>query len=1011
MSLFQSSVPHRYLSKMKLKHSKAIQIAWEHFAEHFHHPDTQENIRNSKEEQYQEGFLDDLFVKVLGYVRNPTPKFNLTTEFKNLRGGKKADGAILKDGNALAVIELKGTNTTDLGKVEAQAFGYKNNQPQCKYVITSNFEKIRFYIDNAVDFEEFNLFELQRKDFDILWLCLSAQNLLHDIPLKIKTESVSEDEKITKELYAHYAQFRREMFEDIVKRNSKYDKLTLFKKTQKLLDRFLFLYFSEDRGLLPPNSVRTIIRKWTDLKEEYDIEVPLYDRFKKYFAYMNTGYKDEVYPYNGGLFAPDEILDTIKVEDGILYKHTYQLSTYDYESEVSVTILGHIFEHSLNEIEEIQAQIQGISINKSKTKRKKDGVFYTPRYITKYIVENTIGKLCEEKKTELQIIEEDYEKERKGRKKTILKKLQNKLQTYRDWLLELTICDPACGSGAFLNQALEFLRAEHRYIDELNAKLLGSSLVLSDIDHTILENNLFGVDVNEESVEIAQLSLWLHTARRGRKLTTLSNNIKCGNSLIDDPKIAGEKAFDWEKEFPQIFDKGGFDVVIGNPPYGAKINKDDIQYLISKQKNQGLNKVLSDTYVAFYIQSLTTLLQTNGLLGFITPNTWRLVQSGLTFRHFMLSDDFSVHQITQHLEKVFIDATVDCDTVIIQKTQNTDNQININIKQELETILSHDFSQQTLRQKQFINLFLTKQIYALKAKIKAQSYQVGDFYEIKNGVKPYEKGKGKPAQTAEILKNKPFTSPNKLDESFLPLLGGSQFHRYQLLWQNDYWIKYGEWLAAPRDKKIFETKEKLIFRQTSDKILGHYLYNGFVVRNNTHILLKNQSSILELKCLLAILNSRLVDFYYWTINPERGEALAEVKAFHIGLLPFPKHDFDTQPFIQKADKILLLNSDFQKVSSKFLKLLQSSFSMAKVSKKLQKWYELEFEGFLKELKKAKVKLSLADKSEWMDFFETEKTKAQTLQSEIQKVDTEIDQMVYQLYGLTEEEIKIVENAV
>jgi REP element-mobilizing transposase RayT len=119
--------------------------------------------------------------------------------------------------------------------------------------------------------------------------------------------------------------------------------------------------------------------------------------------------------------------------------------------------------------------------------------------------------------------------------------------------LQITICDPACGSGAFLNQALDFLIAEHRYIDELQAKLFGDSLILSDIEKSILENNLFGVDLNEESVEIAKLSLWLRTAQPNRKLNDLSNNIKCGNSLIDDPAVAGEKAFNWQKEFPQVF--------------------------------------------------------------------------------------------------------------------------------------------------------------------------------------------------------------------------------------------------------------------------------------------------------------------------------------------------------------------------------------------------------------------------------------------------------------------------
>src|SRR5690606_38830152 len=147
-------------------------------------------------------------VNVFGYVKNPTPDFNLTTELKNIKDSKKTDGAILKAEKALAVIELKGTNTTDLSKVETQAFGYKNNQPGCNYVITSNFEKLRFYIDNAVDFEEFNLFQLSKERFEILWLCLSSEQLLAGKPKQLKEESLSQEEQITKQLYKDYSLFR-----------------------------------------------------------------------------------------------------------------------------------------------------------------------------------------------------------------------------------------------------------------------------------------------------------------------------------------------------------------------------------------------------------------------------------------------------------------------------------------------------------------------------------------------------------------------------------------------------------------------------------------------------------------------------------------------------------------------------------------------------------------------------------------------------------------------------------
>ena len=258
-----------------------------------------------------------------------------------------------------------------------------------------------------------------------MWLCLAEENLLKDLPLKIKELSVLQEENITKTFYADYSRFRETIFTNLVKNNPNTDKLLLFKKTQKLLDRFLFIFFAEDRLLLPPNSITEIVKQWDTLKD-LDAYIPLYDRFKLYFNYMNTGHKGkkhDIFAYNGGLFAPDEILDTIIIDDDILYESTLKLSQYDYETEVDVNILGHIFEHSITDIEHVQAEIKGENIESQKTKRKKDGIFYTPKYITKYIVENTIGRLCSEKRKELDIIDEEYAKGFKNRKKIPLQPL------------------------------------------------------------------------------------------------------------------------------------------------------------------------------------------------------------------------------------------------------------------------------------------------------------------------------------------------------------------------------------------------------------------------------------------------------------------------------------------------------------------------------------------------------------------------------------------------------------
>ncbi|OQX97545.1 MAG: restriction endonuclease subunit M, partial [Bacteroidetes bacterium 4572_128] len=562
MSLFQKSVLEKYLTSFD---KNELNLAYEKFLSIYNSKKI-EKIKKLKEEEYQDGFLRDLFVKVLGYTLKPDENFNMVREFKNQKDNKKADAAILKKNKAIAVIELKSTKTKDLRKVTEQAFNYRNNQINCRYIITSNFHKLRFFIDYASDFEEFNLFNLKKNDFNRFYILLNKKSILNHFPLKLKEETKFHEEKISNELYKDYSILKSKIFENLVLRNKKIDKLILFKKSQKLLDRLLFIFFAQDIGLLPINTIKKIIDRFFSL-QKLDAYKPLYEVYKQYFSYMNEGrnFEDEnenISAYNGGLFAEDEILDKLIIDDKILWSECLKISKYNFKSEVDVNILGHIFEHSLNEMEEMNAKIEGKKLEKKKSKRKKDGVFYTPKYITTYIIENTIGKICMEKYKELEILEIEFDntfRRKDGKLNKKGKELFKKLEDYKNWLLSLKILDPACGSGAFLNEALNFLIKEHQKIDNIIVELTQKPLRIYDTDKSILEQNLFGVDINEESVEIAKLSLWLRTAKKGRKLSSLNNNIKCGNSLIDDKKIAGEKAFIWEKEFKEIMKNGGFD--------------------------------------------------------------------------------------------------------------------------------------------------------------------------------------------------------------------------------------------------------------------------------------------------------------------------------------------------------------------------------------------------------------------------------------------------------------------
>lgn len=1006
MSLFQKSVVAKQIQSQD---KNKLLAQWTIFKDHFHNATIQENIRNSKEEQYQGEFLIDLFVNVLGYTKNPTPNFTLTTEYKNIKDSKKADGAILIHEKVKAVIELKGTNTTDLNKIEVQAFGYKNNQPDCVYVITSNFEKLRFYIDNATEHLEFNLFHLTEKEFELLYLCLAYENIANDVPKKLKEQSVSQEKDITKKLYTDYSLFKRELHHDLVLQNPEFDALELFQKSQKLLDRFLFIFFAEDRNLLPTNLIFRINKEWRQL-QEMRINISLYDRYKVYFNDLNKGAKvslpafsetvaaqkeeHQIFAYNGGLFQPDAILDNIKIDDELLFKHTQKLSHYDFQSEIDVNILGHIFENSLNELDEIKAQLEGTAIEKATTKRKKDGVFYTPKYITKYIVDNTIGKLCQDKKAELKIVEEDYFTDKK-RTKTTKQPLLEKLTTYRNWLLQITICDPACGSGAFLNQALDFLITEHHYIDELQAKLFGDALVLSDVEKSILENNLYGVDLNEESVEIAKLSLWLRTAQPNRKLNDLNNNIKCGNSLIDDATIAGDKAFHWQTAFPQIFDKGGFDVIIGNPPYVRSRSLFE-----EKEKEYFINQYATSSYqldlYKLFIEKSCKIINSLGCMSFITPSVFLINEYDKPLRKFLLNN-YNLSIIANTDENIFDDASVKTVVFVIDKKHNISSKINFFKIAKSEFIF----------EKQVLQDVFVKQDYLINEKINSNSLEIinklrrikflDNFYEVKNGVKVRK----------ELLFDK------AVDDNYKPFILGKNIFPYFNSYDNifiHYKIENEKLYSnqAFRNKEIFQ-QEKLIVRQIlGKKIVTTYDETNFFTDQTTYVI-NVKSPFYSLKYLICILNSKLMFYYFTNTSSDNKIVFPKVKKSQLLELPIVELKNQT-PFIEKADLMLSLNKDLQEQSQKFQRMLERKFELAVLPKKIQEWYLLSYSDFIKELSKLKIKLSLSQEAEWEEYFRSEASKLNAIKSQIDATDKAIDTMVYTLYGLTDEEISIVEQS-
>ena len=1004
---FQNSVIKKYLAALD---NERVAKAWEDYKAYFLNKEIQENIRSSKEEQFQEGFLRELFVKVLGYTLNPSPNFNLITEQKNETDAKKADGAILRDEKVIGVIELKDHKTTDLSHVERQAFGYKSQHKDTKYVVISNFEKLRFYIDNAVEHIEWNLFTLNEEDFRLLYFCLAWENINADLPLKAKLESVSNEDHITQQLYKDYSAFKREIFADILANNTtdetpKEQKLLFFKKTQKLLDRLLFIFFAEDCGLLPPNSMVEILKQWEQLKE-MDEYVPLYNRIKKYFGYMDTGWqgkKYEIFAYNGGLFKPDEVLDGIKISDDILARFTRKLADYDYSTEVDVNILGHIFENSLNEIEEVTAQINAGEAP-TVSKRKRDGVFYTPQYITKYIVENTVGRLCAEKKAEMGIDEAEYFAD-KNRQMATKKRLLDQLTKYREWLLGITICDPACGSGAFLNAALQFLMAEHKLLDEMEAKITGSTIAFQAVENSILENNLYGVDINEESVEIARLALWLRTAKPHRKLNSLNNNIKCGNSLISDPEIAGDKAFNWQAEFPQVFEKGGFDVVIGNPPY---VDSETMTKSIPEQR-----EYISQTYqyakgnwdlLVPFIEKAFNLLRENGKMSFITSNKWLALDYGTAIRTLAVPHlSFLVDCTT---EKVFDSANVS--SVVFGLDAKTTDAFKIGIVKNAEI--------------RNIDTLKIKDIESLITNNLSLAFSEGIGVIAKLSKLPQLKDLGYNVfgsfTTGEAYLLVPFVNdnPTPSDVEF-KLINTGTIDKYSSLWGQSE-IKYlGKQLQYPvvnRDefRQNFPNRyEKL--NKPKVIITGIRYFEVIIDPANEYLPAKSTVTITgdlnALYYLIAVLNSRIINFYirenYYSSSMGGG---INFTPDLVRTLPIPNIPEEVQPFIDLADRMLSLNKDLQAKRARFLRRLQDNMPEVKVTGSLETFDTLDFAGFVAELKKQKIKLSLVQQDEWEEYFGQYKAALNEVSAQISATDKEIDERVYALYGLTEDEIKTIE---
>ncbi|MEG4850286.1 Eco57I restriction-modification methylase domain-containing protein [Microcoleus sp. B5-D4] len=621
-----------------------------------------------KEVSLHGSFINDIFQDVLGYcsvIQGAGKAWEINAEQTISDGGGSADGAIgfftaagnpkgkavSLQGKVIAPIELKGAkNDLDRpasGRSESavdQGWRYANYTPDCRWIIVSNYRELRLYHTNKTPayYEQFFLADLADIEaFKRFYFLLCRRNFLPknqeqtvSVIDRLLKDSDEAQEEITNKLYQEYKAIRLALVkhfrfsgpQDIRNRDR-----VLIEKAQKTLDRVLFIAFCEDKGLLPRNTLSNA----HDHKDQYNPRL-IWENYQSVFRWVDVGNDDPPVPgYNGGLFKFDPVLDVQLTVPNPLCSLLKNLTRFDFDTEVSVDILGHIFEQSVTDLEELNAETTGQEYNQKKGKRKTQGVFYTPAFITQYIVEVSLGGYLQRREQELRdlfLMGEVAEVSVQPPKKTAIKFWK----AYRDEVLQKTrVIDPACGSGAFLIAAFDYLMQQYERVDrELNAlgckPKNGNSL---EFDRSILSNNLYGVDLLPESAEITKLSLWLKTAEPGKTLTYLDDNIKAGNSIVADSNVA-DTAFDWQAEFPQIFADGGFDVVLGNPPYVRQELLSPIKPYL--QANYESYNGVADLYTYFYELGLN-ILKPKGVLSYIVTNKWLRSGYGEPLRKFFAS--------------------------------------------------------------------------------------------------------------------------------------------------------------------------------------------------------------------------------------------------------------------------------------------------------------------------------------------------------------------------------------
>ncbi|MCX7909134.1 MAG: N-6 DNA methylase [Ignavibacteria bacterium] len=775
----------------------------------------------------------------------------------------------------------------------------------CTWAVLTNFATIMVFnaewkAENIIQ-SHFKTIEVDDFiiNFDELWL-LSRKSFETGLIDKVAERWGKKTKKIPvdKQLLQDFTHFREILTKSVYKHNAELNlnEEELDEAVQRILDRLIFIRNCEDREL-EERKLLPALNNWKSSERSK----PLFLSLRKIFEEFNN-------TYNSKIFSP-HLCDQLKIEDSILAEIINGLHyskdksiTYDF-ANIEADVLGNIYEQYLSHI--LKKTQKRTKLTVSQAHRKEQGIYYTPTYIVDYIVRNTLGEILKNKKPE------EVEK--------------------------LRILDPACGSGSFLIKAFDVLNEYYSQHDKSydQTEMDFSTGLHFDRKVKILMNNIFGVDLDKQAVEISQLNLLLKIAERGQRLPLLQNNIKCGNSLIDDPEIARERAFKWEEEFKEIMDEGGFDVVIGNPPYSTIGSKDPLQNLRFYYK---LSKGVINS-AALFLKRSYDLLKQNGCLGFIIPKSFLYVNSWYKIRQFLLQNS----QILEILDvsKAFKDVRLEQVIIIIKKCHpNLDKPV------VLKTLTnSRKALENKIEQKEIINhsmFVFDPKIRSIYNKLTQQSVFLGEISENFRGI-----------GIQKLCKS------NNYEKNLVPVIGGKQVDRYI--------IKGTFCYVNPTElnkflKKINKFKGPRILAQN---IVAHikdhiritctYEHTGLLVLDTVNNI-KIYDTNFNIKYILSLLNSKLISFYAYYFIYFRAIRTMHFDNKYSSRIPIKKLHLDDQtPLIFLADRMLDLNRKLNEIGVKFT---------------------------------------------------DERLK---IEEEIRSIDEQIDRLVYQIYGLTEEEIRIIED--